>query len=115
MPSLVRKPFFGSLPYLNHSISHSGYVKPSRRMRFAAACSLSSFGGIVPEADPFHLKTIIEKLETEKRNGTMTLKPAIPSRYRFEIFVKLSRGATADDIQFLTFIPQDGESSLWDH
>jgi hypothetical protein len=108
MPSLVQSNSFA----LIHPHPPSGYVKPSRRMRFAATCSLSSFGGIVPEADPLHLKTILEKLEMEKRNGPMTFKPPIPSRYRFEIFVKLSRGATADDIQFLTFVPQDGQAPL---
>jgi hypothetical protein len=90
--------------------ARSGYVKPSRRMRFAATCCLSSHAGIVPEADPIYLKTILDKLETERRNGPMTFKPPLPARYRFEIFLKLFRIASSDDAQFLTYLPQDGEA-----
>jgi hypothetical protein len=90
----------------------SGYVKPSRRMRFAATCCLSSHAGVVPEADPNYLKTILEKLESERRNGPMTFKPPLPARYRFEIYLKLLRIASVDDAQFLTYLPQDGQSPL---
>lgn len=88
--------------------ARSGYVKPSRRMRFAATCCLSSHAGIVPEADPIYLKSILEKLETERRNGPMTFKPPLPARYRFEIYLKLLRAASSEDAQFLTYLPQDG-------
>lgn len=85
-----------------------GYLKPSRRMRFAATCSLSSVGGIVPEADPNYLKILLDQLEAEKRNSTIIFKPPIPARYRYEVYQKLSRNASSDDLRFLTFLPQDG-------
>lgn len=95
-----------------YSVIILGYVKPSRRMRFAATCSLSSIGGVVPEADPIHLKILLDRLEAEKRNSALALKPPLPARYRFEIYLKLSRNASGDDIRFLTYLPQNGGPSF---
>lgn len=84
-------------------------IKPSRRMRFAATCTLSISGGIVPESDPIQLKSILEKLEIEKeRSATISLKPPIPARYRYEIFIKLPRLVSSDELPFLSYIPQSG-------
>lgn len=78
-------------------------------MRFAATCTLSIVGGVVPEADPIQLKSILEKLEIEKeRSAIISLKPPLPARYRFEIYTKISRVISFDEYPFLSYIPQSG-------
>ena len=78
-------------------------------MRFAATCILSTSGGIVPEADPIQLKSILEKLDVEReRSGTISLKPPLPARYRYELYNKLIRVISADELEFLSYVPQSG-------
>ncbi len=90
-----------------------GRVVPSRRMQFAATCTLSPSGGVIPEADPIYLKTLLEKLDMEKeRSGTITFKPPLPARYRHEVYLKLLRIMHSDEFPFLSVIPQYGELFL---
>ena len=73
----------------------TGTIKPSKRMQFAAACTLSGHGGIVPEADPSLLHHLCERMTGHRDALTLNIKPPIPARYRFHLFSQLSEAIPA--------------------
>jgi hypothetical protein len=99
--------FFLKIAIISVTTLNAGAIKPGRRMQFAATCTLSASGGIVPEADSYILHTLREKLESQTDGTVNNMKPPIPARYRHHLFSQLTN-AVPQQAAHVLYPPQPG-------
>lgn len=99
LESGLKKLISCSHSFVNPSLCCLGVLKPSRRLQFSSMCTLSSTGGVVPEADPILLKELVDQLRDMGK--AVNTKPPIPARYRFFLFQQLNALIGQQDAKLL--------------